>query len=169
MATSSGVQVAPFWDSLWRTSWNQQRQWLKSALASIIFITNWNIALLAGCVLKGRWPEQAQTQAEMWRVNFFRYLANWRTLRQPLGSRDTGGAAQALPGSALLMGTGAAVCTHLPHIVPPCWALHVLFVISELWSLSQDSNLRLVHESASKSLWTPLLSQHRYSTSQNRG
>lgn len=117
------------------------------------------------CVSTGRCPEQPQTQAEMQRVNFFHYLSNWRILKQPLGSRDARGAAQAQP---ILMGSGAAVCTHLPHIVPPYCGLPVLFVFSDLWSLSQDSYLRLVHESASKSPWTLLLSQYRYSTSQNR-
>lgn len=92
MATIFRVEAAHFWDSLWRTSRDQQRQWLKTAHVCIIFIITWNIVLQV-CVDTGRWPEQPQTQAEMQRVNFFHYLANWKTLKLHLGSRDMRGRA----------------------------------------------------------------------------
>lgn len=68
---------------------------------------------------------------------------------------------------SILRGSRAALCTHLsgaPALISP-----EVFIISELWFLSQKKELKDVCESTSRSLQTPLLPLHRDSISQNRG
>lgn len=73
---------------------------------------------------------------------YFMTSLTWRILKQHLG-RDTG------------VGTPSVISS-------------VCSVTSELSSLSQNRELRRVHESASKSLQTVMLSLHRDFTSQHR-
>lgn len=72
----------------------------------------------------------------------------------------------------ILMASGTPVCAHLSRTHAHLFyhpAPFYFFVISELWSsLSQDRQLKHVHEGASKTLQTRVLSLHKNSTSQNR-
>lgn len=168
MATSSGVQVAPFWESLWRTSWDQQRQWLKTAHVSIIYIINQNVILLARRVSTEAGGQNNHQPRLKWKeLIFFITLLTGGPWSSTWVAETQEGQPRPCQAQPVLMGSGAAVGTHLPgaHTLYHRAVVSLCFLSFLSLDLSQDSDPRLVHGNASKSLCTPMLSQHRYSIS----
>lgn len=99
--------------------------------------------------------------AERKRVDLFHYLANWRIPKQHTGSRDAPVGMPAPSGtvrlSPVLAGSRAAVCNHSSRAHAQGVCQHAVtssvpLMTSELWALSQDRELKYVHERAFKSL-----------------
>lgn len=112
------------------------------------------------------------TTTAMQRVNVFHYRSGWRIPKECQAAEIQAMGTQALSGS--LHASSWQGCSLHPFVKGPhrhslpLHCVHLCFLWSLLWSLSQDKEHKHVWERTSKSLQTPMLSLHRNSSSQNR-